>query len=131
MKDYSLSLMSNVPEIARLRFFSVPRDKALDVVKIARHANTTIYIDRAGRMYSIGVTFSGSYVYGTSRMDDYVRCCAKLGMITRAQMEKHFKHAKEADRQRRLREIRKEFTAQAARLGIVLTKKQEKQLTKE
>lgn len=124
----SICTASTVPAIRDLRIHRPPTDKAIEVKKLARHCRTTVYLATDGNLYSEGVRSSGSYPFGRGVWDDYLGCIQKLGVITRAQLREHLRAATQRDQiNRRARQII-EFVSDAEKLGIVLTKKQLRQL---
>lgn len=123
-RPLSISFSSTVTEFENLRFYAFPKDKAVDVAKIAQSNGYTVYADKDGTLYSAYVRHSGHYVFGRGTADNFVRCAAKLGLITKQQAKKHLSDASEHDKKQD--EIRRanDFRSAAKRLGVVLNKRQ-------
>lgn len=123
-KQFYIRFQSSVPEIAALRIYSMPRQKPLDIRRIAKHGAVEVYQDPAGKLYSRRVTFNGTYPLGRGVPDDYIRIAAKFGIITNTQARQHFKEATaNGDMDRHRRRV-SEFKWMARNLGIELTSHQ-------
>lgn len=128
---HSISVSSSVGVISEsLRFYEIPKDDMVSVSKLARHGRVTVYQDDAGKLFSSSVRFSGHFTFGRGQMDDYLHCAATLGVITKSELRKHLRDAAEFDKKRRTRDMARDFTKQAERIGIQLTAKQKRQIEK-
>lgn len=121
--------MSPIAKIENLRFYAMPRgQQIIDVDKVASHGDTTIYQDKKGKLYSLGVRSSGTHSFGRGVCDGYLHCAVALGVITRAEANEHFQLALASDNRRDKRDRAKQFKELAAMLSIKLTAVQDRKL---
>lgn len=130
MKIRFISTSSPIQKIEDLRFFAIPKDRVINVTKIARHGNVTLYLADDQRIFSSSVTHSGHYCFGRGFFDDFLRAAAKLGVVTNKEVQEHLKAATLHDKGRVAREKVVRLKDLAHKLGIILTKKQLIQLDK-
>lgn len=129
-REFQISFSSTVPEIEDLTFYGIPTQRIVEFQRVIRQPNLTVWEGSDKKLYSASVRCRGHYGFGRGSTDDYIRAAHKLGRITKAQADKHFKDADDFEAKKKRCELANTFIHQAAKLGIELSQKQLRALKK-
>lgn len=119
-----MNFMSPVEKIDHLYINPLPAGKVLNVEKVIRVGNITVFATKNGKLYSPN-SRRVSYMLGKGDLTtSFMNAMHKLGAITKAQMDEHLKAAEAASKRREARHVADDLRNVKA-FGIKLTKKQE------
>lgn len=119
-----MNFMSPVEDIDYLTIEIVPTDRPINVVKAIRSGNVTLLLTKEGKVYGSNAK-RVSYLPGVSSVQtSSMRALHRLGVITKAQMERHLDACAELSEAREKRRAAERVQEYADRLGIKLTKAQ-------
>ncbi len=120
------SLMSKVPEIAKLRFVSI-QGTCFKVEKIGRADGTTVALLANGALWSPQI--NGGYSYTPGEFSTPVlRLLVKMGRLTKDQVDQHVAAVDRLYARNHRRSEGRTFAVIAKRYGLKLTRQQVKVL---
>jgi hypothetical protein len=122
------SFSSHVQSINSLQFHPIPC-RPINVAKVVRTDNVTVFVDVRGNIYSTGVMSRVHYVIGSSlsqKHEDTFKCCVKLGLISKDDLKTHKEHAERESEIRQRKYAANAIVREAKTLGLKLTSAQKR-----
>lgn len=122
-----MNLISPVEKINRLLIQQLPSNKVIKTAAVCRYGRNTLILSADGRR--VYASYAPKIAYTVScKNDDLVLALHKIGYITAAEAKQHIETSATRRKHNQARNAARDFTVDATKLGVKLTRAQLKKL---